>query len=355
MSPQPATESILAETGLVLSNMSGARKAAVLLMGLGEQASAELIRQLAPEEIRRITDEISALDTVAPEQLMSVFLEFEELAVSAKYFLRGGTDHARRMIEQAMGKETMKELLDGPRPANEPPPPPPAGDGGPFQGTDPKDLAKVLQEENPQTLALILANLPASQAGPLMASLPEEVQPQVALRIALMDRLSPEVFNRIAQAIRGRLKASRQLTRSNGDRALAAILNNLDGDMADRLLTTIEPENEAAVASVRQLMFVFEDVIDIDKEGIKVILARVDRKALTLALKGTSDKIKQHFSTCMSQRSAEMLFEDMEALGPVRIRDVKTAQQQIVSTIRQLEKEGAIASSRSGGGDEYVV
>jgi len=322
-------------------------------MGIGDQLSVDIIRQLAPDEIRRISGEISALDVVPPAQMLSVFREFETLSATSRFFARGGPDSARRLIEQAMGKETMQKLFE------DAPPPREKSEvteqGGPFHDTDPRELAKVLREENPQTLALILANLAPAQAGPLMASLPAEIQPQVALRIALMDRIAPEVFNRIAQAIRARLKASKQLTRSNGDRTLAAILNYLDGEAVDKLLATLEPENQTTVASVRGFMYVFEDVIDIDKEGIKVLLARVDRKALTLALKGTSEKIKKHFSQCMSQRSAEMLVEDMEALGPVRLRDVAAAQQQIVTTIRQLEKEGAISSGRSGGGDEYVV
>jgi flagellar motor switch protein FliG len=325
----------------------------MFLMGIGDQLSVDIIRQLAPDEIRRISGEISALDVVPPAQMLSVFREFETLSATSRFFARGGPDSARRLIEQAMGKETTQKLFD-----DAPPPREKSGateQSGPFHDTDPRELAKVLREENPQTLALILANLAPAQAGPLMASLPAEIQPQVALRIALMDRISPEVFNRIAQAIRARLKASKQLTRSNGDRALAAILNYLDGDVVDKLLATLEPENQTTVASVRQFMYVFEDVIDIDKEGITVLLARVDRKALTLALKGTSEKIKKHFSQCMSQRSSEMLLEDMEALGPVRLRDVAAAQQQIVTTIRQLEKEGAISSGRNGGGDEYVV
>ena len=325
----------------------------MFLMGIGDQLSVDIIRQLAPDEIRRISGEISALDVVPPAQMLSVFREFETLSATSRFFARGGPDSARRLIEQAMGKETMQKLFE------DAPPPREKSEvteqGGPFHDTDPRELAKVLREENPQTLALILANLAPAQAGPLMASLPAEIQPQVALRIALMDRIAPEVFNRIAQAIRARLKASKQLTRSNGDRTLAAILNYLDGEAVDKLLATLEPENQTTVASVRGFMYVFEDVIDIDKEGIKVLLARVDRKALTLALKGTSEKIKKHFSQCMSQRSAEMLVEDMEALGPVRLRDVAAAQQQIVTTIRQLEKEGAISSGRSGGGDEYVV
>jgi flagellar motor switch protein FliG len=333
---------------------SGARKAAIFLMGIGDELSAGIIRQLAPEEIQRITGEISALESVAPEQMISVFKEFEKLSGSGRYFALGGPRNARRMIEQAMGKETAQKLLD-----DAPLTPPPherarRQQSGPIDDIDPQELAKVLREENPQTLALILSNLAPEQAGPLMASLPAEVQPEVALRIALMDRISPEVFNRIAQAIRARLKSSKQLTRSNGSRALASILNNLDGEIADRLLASLEPDNQPTVESVRQLMFVFEDIIEIDKEGIKLVLAKIDRKVLTLALKGTSEKMKQHFTQCMSQRSSEMLLEDMEALGPVRIREVSAAQQQIVSAVSALKREGAISSGRAGS-DEYVV
>jgi flagellar motor switch protein FliG len=340
-------------TAALALELPGARKAAMFLMGIGDQLSVDIIRQLAPDEIRRINGEISALDAVPPEEMLSVFREFESMSASSRFFAKGGPESARRLIEQAMGKEQTQLLLDGEKPKEEKIEP--VGPDGPFADVDPQELAKVLREENPQTLALILANLAPAQAGPLMASLPAETRPQVALRIALMDRISPDVFNRIAQAIRARLKASRQITRSNGDKALAAILNHMDGDVSENLLTALETENQSTVAAVRGFMFVFEDIIDIDKEGIKVLLARVDRKALTLALKGTSDKIKQHFTQCMSSRSSEMLLEDMEALGPVRLRDVAGAQQQIVGTIRQLEKEGAIATSRGGGGDEYVV
>ena len=174
-----------------------------------------------------------------------------------------------------------------------------------------------------------------------------------------MDRISPDVFRRIADAIRSRLKAAKQLSRSNGTRALASILNYVDGEIAEKILSTIETENEAAVASVRDVMFVFDDIISIDKEGIKALLAKVDRKVLTLALKGTGEKIRGHFTQAMSTRSAEMLGEDMDALGPVRIRDVSAAQQQVVAVVRQLQKDGSIAArtggGAAGGADDYVV
>ncbi len=337
-------------------SLTGVRKAAVFLLGIGDKISADVIRRLSPDEIRSIGMEITALDGVPPAQMLHVFREFEDLTATSKLFAQGGPGSARRLLEQAVGADSADALLKNeilsPRQAaaNEN-----AAPAGPLDDTDPQELAKVLSEENPQTLAVILSNLPPAKAGPLMASLPEETQPQVALRIALMDRIAPEVFRRIAEAIRLRLKAATQLNRSNGARALASILNYVDGDAAEKLLSAIEPDNEPAVTAVRELMFVFDDVILIDKEGIKGLLAKVDRKILTLALKGTSDKIRTHFTQCMSQRSAEMLIEDMEALGPVRIRDVSGAQQAVVAVIRQLQKDGTIAVSQGGGGDDYVV
>jgi flagellar motor switch protein FliG len=334
------------------NQVSGVRKAAILLMGMGEPVSGNVIRQLDPDEIRLISNEIASLEAVAPQQMITVFREFESLSASGRFFARGGPERARRLIEQAIGEQEAQKLFET-TPASAEILRRPDSDA-PFSGIEPGELAKVLADENPQTLALVLSNLPAEQAGPLMESLSSEIQPQVALRIALMDRVPGEVFNEIAAAVRSKLKASRQILRSNGTRALAAILNHMDGEKAELVLSTLEPENMPTVASVRQLMFIFDDIVNLEKESVKALIGRIDRKVLTVALKGTSDKIKFHFTQNMSQRSAEMLTEDMEALGPVRIRDVSAAQQQIIALIRQLEKEGVIASG-AGGGDDYVV
>lgn len=335
--------------------VSGLRKAAILLMGIGEPVSGNVIRQLEPDEIRLISGEIAMLDAVAPDQVIRVFREFETLSASGRFFARGGPERARRLIEQAVGEKEAQKLFEEVPPAQGVKRVPNAD--APFHGIDPGELAKVLREENPQTLALVLSNLPAEQAGPLLGSLPSDIQPQVALRIALMDRVSPETFNQIAEAVRGRLRASRQLQRSDGNRALASILNNMDGEKAELVLSALETESQPTADSVRQLMFVFEDIVTLEKESVKALIGRVDRKILTTALKGTTEKIKSHFTQCMSQRSAEMLTEDMDALGPVRIRDVSAAQQQIITTIRQMEKEGVIASGSGGKGDDdgYVV
>jgi flagellar motor switch protein FliG len=166
--------------------------------------------------------------------------------------------------------------------------------------------------------------------------------------------VSPDVFRRITEVIGSKLKAVRQVSRSDGIKSLAGLLNHVEPTMVDAILSQVEQENQPAATSVRDMMFVFDDVLAIDKEGIKALLAKCDRKVLTTALKGTTAKVREHFTQCMSQRAAEMMVEDMDALGPVRIRDVQAAQTQIVAVIRQLQQQGVISASR-GGGDEYVV
>ncbi len=329
--------------------VSGARKAAMFVMGIGGPLGAELLRQLDPDEIRRISTEISGLHSVAPENMLSVFREFEALSGSSRFFAKGGADCARRLVEQALGPESAQKLLDGPPKEIKQ-----VAELEILQQTGPQQLATLLREENPQTVALVLSNLPAEQAGALLVLLPLELQPQVALRMASLDRISPEVFRRITEVIGSKLKAVRQVSKSDGIKSLASLLNHVDPALVDTILSQVEEENQAAANSVREMMFVFEDVLAIDKEGMKALLGKCDRKVLTTALKGATAKIREHFTQCMSQRAAEMLVEDMDALGPVRIRDVQTAQTQVVAIVRQLQQQGAISSSR-GGGDEYVL
>jgi flagellar motor switch protein FliG len=323
----------------------------MFIMGVGGPLGAELLRQLEPDEIRRISVEISELHAVAPESMLSVFREFESLSGTSKFFAKGGADFARRLVEQALGAESAQKLLDPPAPPEEGKPP---AELEILQQTGPQQLAVLLRDENPQTVALVLSNLPAEQGGALMSLLPLELQPQVAARMAALDRISPEVFRRITEVIGSKLKAVRQVSRSDGIKSLASLLNHVDPAMVDAILSQVEEENQPAASSVRELMFVFDDILSIDKEGMKSLLAKCDRKVLTTALKGTTAKIREHFTQCMSQRAADMLTEDMDALGPVRIRDVQGAQAQVVAVVRQLQQQGTIATSR-GGGDEYVL
>lgn len=330
--------------------VSGTRKAAMFLMGVGDEVSAELLRQLEPDEIRRITDEITAVDSVAPDHMVGVFREFESLTGTSRFFAKGGSNFARKLIVQALGPDSAQRYLD----AQPPPPEPEGSDLRMLQNTNPSQLASFLSAENPQTIALVLTNLPTTQAGALMSALPPDVQPQVAMRMATLEHISPEVFRRITEAIGSKLKAVRQVSRSDGIRSLAGLLNQIDPAVAETILMGVEEENQTLATSVRDVMFVFEDIAGLDKESMKALLAKVDRRLLTTALKGTTGAIREHFTQCMSQRAAEMLTEDMDALGPIRIRDVQAAQSALVAIVRQLQQQGTIAGKK-GGSDEYVV
>lgn len=339
------------ESSVTSQPATGARKAAMFLMGVGDQIGADVLRHLEPDEIRQITREISTLDAVAPHHMLGVFREFETLAASSPFFAKGGVECARRLVEQALGPEPAQQFLQAPDPSVTGPGP---AELEILQDTDPHQLAGFVRDEHPQVIALILSNLPAAQAGAVMSSLPEAIQPQVAIRMAALDRISPEVFRRIAEAITSKLKNLRQVKRSDGIRTLAGLLNQVDPALAETILAKVDEEDQTVGTSVRDMMFVFDDILNINKDGMTKLIAKVDRKVLTTALKGTFGKIRDHFKQCMSQRAAEMLEEDMDALGPVRIRDVEAAQQQLVAVVRQLQQQGVIHVSRSGN-DEYVV
>ena len=332
-------------------DVPGARKAAMFLMGVGDQIGGDVLRHLEPDEIRQITREISTLHAVEPHRMLGVFREFEALAASSQFFAKGGAECARPLVEHALGPEPAQRILQASAPVA-------ASQGSAelelLQDTDPQQLAGFIRDEHPQVIALILSNLPAEQAGAVMSALPEAMQPQVAIRVASLDSISPEVFRRIAEAIGSKVKNLRQVKRSDGMRTLASLLNRVDPALVETILAKVDEEDQNLGASVRDLMFVFEDVLNINKEGIAKLIAKADRKVLTTALKGTLGKVRDHFKQCMSQRAAEMLDEDMDALGPVRIRDVEAAQRQLVAVVRELQQQGVLSVSR-GGGDEYVV
>jgi flagellar motor switch protein FliG len=225
-----------------------------------------------------------------------------------------------------------------------------------LQKADPQQLAKFIHNEHPQTIALILSHLNASQAAGLLISLPQELRADVALRMANLDQISPEIVSKIAVIIGQRLKALGEMNRESygGVRAVAEMFNRLDSGTSKDILEGIEQNDSKLVETIRHLMFVFEDLLLLSGEAVKEMLSKVERKTLTVALKGTSDQLKNHILQMMSQRGAEMLKEDMEALGPVKIKEVEAAQQQIIAVIRQLEAEGTI-SLKGTVGEQYVV
>ena len=332
--------------------LNGSQKAAILTVYLGDVVSAEILKELDEEEVSCIGREIARLQNVTAEDGEQVLEEFYQLALAQDYVLKGGVDYARKILTKAFGPESARKILD--RLLKQI-----GADAASFdalQKADPQQLAKFIHNEHPQTIALVLSHLNPSQAAGLLFSLPNDLRADVALRMANLDQISPDIISKIASIIGQKLKALGEMSRESygGVRAVAEMFNRLDSSSSKDILENIENSDPTLAETIRHLMFVFEDLLLIDQNGIKEILGRIDRKILTVALKGTSDQLKDHFLECMSQRGAEMLREDMEALGPIKIKEVEAAQQQIISVVRQMEAEGAI-SLKGAVGEQYVV
>lgn len=334
------------------SQLPGPRKAAILMVILGETVSAEIFKELDDDEIQLIGREVAKIGSIATEEAETILEEFYQMSLAQDYVHRGGLEYARRVLMNAFGPDHAKKLLDRLMKAI-------GNEGASFdalQKADPQQLAKFIHSEHPQTIALVLSHLNPAQAAGLLQSLPPELRPDVSLRMANLDQISPDIISKIASIIGQKLKALGELSRESygGVRAVSEIFNRLDTNTSKEILDAIEHEDPNLTETIRHLMFVFEDLLMMDQGGIKEILGRVDRKLLTIALKGTSEQLKNHFLGCMSQRGAEMMREDMDAMGPVKIKEVEAAQQQIIAVVRQLESEGTI-NLKGSGGDQYVV
>jgi flagellar motor switch protein FliG len=334
------------------SPIEGMQKAAILLVTLGDEASAEMLKQLDEEEVQKVSREVARVTSIPTGQAEKVLEEYYQMTIAHDYVIKGGLDYARKILVNAFGQDAGKRMLDrlvkalGAELAN----------FDAIQKADPQQLAKFIHSEHPQMIALILSHLNAVQAGALLTSLPPEIRADVAQRMASLDQISPEIISKVATIIGQKLKALGEFSREScgGVRAVAELLNRLDSSTSKEILDKIEQQDANLAETIRHLMFVFEDLLLLDANGIKETLARVDRKTLTLALKGTSEELKKHFMDSMSQRGAEMMREDMDALGPVKIKEVESSQQQIISVVRQLEAEGVI-SLKGAVGEQYVL
>jgi len=332
--------------------LPGLRKAAILLVVLGDQASAEFVRQLSEEEVQHVSKEVARISAITPEQAETVLEEFYQTTIARDFVVKGGLDYARNMLVSAFGPDAAKRIIDRLTKAlgNE------AISLDALQKADPQQLAKFVHSEHPQTIALVLSHLELAQAAALLVSLPANLRADVAMRMANLDQISPEIIHKIAAVIGQKLKALGEFSRESygGVRAVAELLNRLDSSTSKGILEHVEQQDTTLGETIRHLMFVFEDMLMIDPNGMKEVLAKIDRKVLTVELKGTSEQLKNHFLQAMSQRGAEMLREDMDALGPTKIKDVESAQQQIIAVVRQLEAEGVL-SLKGAVGEQYVV
>jgi flagellar motor switch protein FliG len=332
--------------------LTGVRKAAMLLIVLGEQASATILPLLSEDDIQRVSREVARITAISSEQAESLLNEFHQISTARDFVARGGLEVARKLLTKSFPPDVARRLLDRLQKAM-------GADAASFdaiQKADPQLLAKFVHSEHPQTIALVLSHLNSSSAAALLTSLPQGMRCDVAQRMAGLDQISPEVIMKIASVIGAKLSALGEFSRESygGVRAVAEMMNRLDSGTSREILDHIETQDTNMGATIRHLMFVFEDLLLIDPTGLKEVVTKIDRKILTVALKGTSEQLRERILAGMSQRGAEMLREDMDALGPIKIKDVESAQQQIIAVVRQLEKEGVL-SLKGTVGEQYVV
>ncbi len=331
--------------------LTGARKAAILMLALGEGRSAEVFKFLQEHEVEALAREVAAAGKVPPDVGEAVLAEFRDMTEAADQIATGSVDQARRLLEQSVGPEAARRIIDRVVTSFKAT----AGFAS-LEKANPQQLSKFLLGEHPQTIAVILARLNANSAAQLVSQLPDEMQTDVIVRMANIEEVLPEVIERISSVIEQRLKALGGPTREQqgGVKAVAELFNRMERGMSQRALELVEERSQDLAVQIRNLMFVFDDLASVEDNGIRELINRADKKSLTVALKGSSAEIRDRFFNNMSKRAGEMLKEEMEIMGAVRLRDVEKAQQEVVSIARKLEEEGVITTG-AGAGEPYVV
>ncbi len=336
---------------LTAPKLTGLQKAAIILIALGPVESAAVLRHIPEEETDKLARAIVRLESTTPEQLKQSLEEFEQESLSHRLMMKGGMDYAQKLLIETYGVEAAGRLIERLTKTVK-------YDSATFENfrkVDPQQLAKFIQDEHPQTIALILSNLEAGQAATLLSSLPPETRTDVAMRMADLDQISPEIVRNIASVIDQKLRNLGELSREavGGVRAVASMFNRLDPNTCTQLLGAVEKDNAPLYENIRRFMFVFRDLEDLDVASLRIIMSKVDRNALLMALKGANESLRQKFLSTQSQRGADMMAEELANLGPVKLKDVDAAQQSVIALAQELEKEGAISLSGAAN-DEYV-
>jgi len=332
------------------NQLTGRQKAAVFLISLGPDNSAEVMKHMNEEEIEQLTLEIAHVRTIKGEHLDLVMEEFGNIYMASQFLAQGGIDYAKQVLEKALGNEMAIDIINRLSSNLQ---------IKPFdfvRKTDPSQVLNFIQGEHPQTIALILSYLDPQQSAAIISALPAERQSDVARRIAIMDRTSPEIIHDVESILERKISTlgTQDYTIAGGIKAVVNILNKVDRATEKTILETLEVQDPELSEEIKKLMFVFEDITKMDDRSIQLVLREVDTKDLALALKGSSEDVNVKVKKNMSKRAGQMLDEDIAFLGPVRLRDVEEAQQRIVNIIRKLEDSGEIIISR-GGGDELIV
>jgi len=334
------------------AGISGLRKAAILLVAVGEDTAGEILRTLPEADVQRLTEELADLRGISPELSGEVLEEFWELLETHGFVMHGGLDYASRLLMETFGKERADELLSLVRRSQEAA----QGNLAKLQRTDPQQLGKLLDSEHPQTIALVLAHLDPRRASMVLDNLSEDHKVVSIQRLAEMRQFSPEMAQKVAHILHRRLESMGDTARKSysGFKAVADLLNRLNAEEAKKILEAIEEGQPELALSIRNLMFTFEDLVTVPAASIREIIAGVDKRQLAMALRGANDDMRAQVFKSMSSRAVEMLKEDMEVLGPVRSREVASAQQEILNIARRLETEGKVVLKLETG-DEMLA
>ncbi len=329
--------------------MSGKKKAAILLVSMGQDISSEIFKHLRDEEIEQLTLEIARIDKVEAEDRDRILVEFQEMMLAQEFISQGGIEYARDILEKALGPDRAIDIINRLTTSLQ---------VRPFdfiRNADPSQLLNFIQGEHPQTIALILSYLQPQISSQILTHLPEEIQANVAKRIAQMDRTSPDIIRDIERVLERKLSSlvNEEYTSAGGVDAIVEVINLVDRGTEKSIIEALEEDDPELAEEIKKRMFVFEDVTLLSDRDIQQVLREVDSKELALALKAVDDAVKDKIFANMSRRAAAMLAEDMEFMGPVRLRDVEDAQQRIVNVIRKLEDAGDIVIAR--GGEEQLV
>ncbi len=330
--------------------LNGKQKAANLLIFLGPEKSAKLFQFMNDDEIEYLTLEIANIRQVSNERIDEIYREFFEMCLASQYIGQGGISYAKEVLERAYGAEKTMEIIGRISASLQ---------VRPFdfmRKTEASQLLNFIQSEHPQTIALIMAYLDSDKAAQIMSALPPERQSEVAKRIALMDTTSPEVIKEVERVLERKLSSivPQELTNAGGIKSVVEIINRVDRGTEKTIMEALEVQDPELAEEIKKLMFVFEDIVMIDNRSVQRVLREVESQDLAMALKGSSPEVSEKIFTNMSTRAADMLREDIEFMGPVRLRDVEEAQQRVVNIIRRLEETGEIVVAR-GGGDEVIV
>lgn len=330
--------------------LTGRQKAAILLISLGPDVSAQLYKHLTEEEIEKLTLEISSVQKVETEQKEDILEQFHQIALAQDYIAQGGIGYAKTVLEKAVGSDEAASIISRLTSSLQ---------VKPFdfaRKADPGQILNFIQSEHPQTIALILSYLDKEQAGQILSGLPQEVQADIAKRIAIMDSTSPEIIYEVEQILERKLSATvtQDYTQTGGIPAVVEVLNGVDRSTERTILDALEIQDPELAEEIKKRMFVFEDIVTLDNRAIQRVIREVENDDLRLALKVASDEVQEIVFSNMSSRMAETFKEEMEFMGPVRLRDVEEAQTRIVSAIRRLEEVGEIVIAR-GGGDDIIV